>query len=297
MTDSPLQKNNFRCFHRLRVRWAEVDMQKIVFNAHYLMYIDTAVADYWRALAVPYESAMQALGGDIFVKKASVEYFASARYDDVLDIGVRCERVGNSSMQFVAGVFAGEQLLVRGELLYVFANPHSQKAMPVPVALRNLFEQFEAGQQMTQLQVGDWSSLGTACSAVRTAVFVQEQGIPAEMEWDAADALAVHALVCNGLGQGLATGRLLQHAPGVGRIGRMAVLRVLRGGNLGQGVLSALTHAAQARGDHELILHAQTSALGFYAKAGFTPRGAGFEEAGIPHIEMFKILSTTRAKL
>ena len=66
-TDTTAEKNqvtrqDFRLFHRLRVRWAEVDMQKIVFNGHYLMYFDTAMADYWRALALPYEQTMHALG-------------------------------------------------------------------------------------------------------------------------------------------------------------------------------------------------------------------------------------------
>jgi hypothetical protein len=60
-----MQRSDFRCFHRLRVRWAEVDMQKIVFNAHYLMYIDTAMSDYWRALALPYEASMETLGGEM----------------------------------------------------------------------------------------------------------------------------------------------------------------------------------------------------------------------------------------
>ena len=55
-----MQRSDFRCLHRLRVRCAEVDMQKIVFNAHYLMYIDTAMSDYWRALALPYESKSNA---------------------------------------------------------------------------------------------------------------------------------------------------------------------------------------------------------------------------------------------
>jgi len=59
-----MNRQDFRFFHRLRVRWAEVDMQKIVFNAHYLMYFDTAIADYWRALALPYEAAMQQLQGE-----------------------------------------------------------------------------------------------------------------------------------------------------------------------------------------------------------------------------------------
>lgn len=107
MTQHTTTRANFRFFHPLRVRWAEVDMQKIVFNAHYLMYFDTAISDYWRALALPYEAAMEYLGGDLYVKKASLEYHASARYDDQLAIGLRCERIGNSSIQFRGGVFRG----------------------------------------------------------------------------------------------------------------------------------------------------------------------------------------------
>ena len=58
-----MQRSDFRCVHRLRVRWAEVDMQKIVFNAHYLMSIDNPMSDSWRALALPSEASMLALGG------------------------------------------------------------------------------------------------------------------------------------------------------------------------------------------------------------------------------------------
>ena len=93
-------RKDFRFVERSRVRWAEVDLQGIVFNGHYLMYFDTAVAGYWRALAMPYHDTMQALQGDLYVRKATLEYEASARYDDVLDIGIRCGRIGNSSMVF-----------------------------------------------------------------------------------------------------------------------------------------------------------------------------------------------------
>ena len=116
-----MKREEFRFFHRLRVRWAEVDMQKIVFNAHYLMYFDTAIADYWRAMALPYEEAMVALGGDLYVKKATIEFHASARMDDVLDVGMKCARIGNSSMAFTGGLFRQNDLLVSCELLYVFA--------------------------------------------------------------------------------------------------------------------------------------------------------------------------------
>ncbi len=286
----PMKTQDFRFFHRLRVRWAEVDMQKIVFNGHYLMYLDTAVADYWRALALPYEQAMHLLGGDMYVKKATLEYHASARYDDQLAIGMKCARIGNSSMQFVGGIFCADKLLVSGELLYVFADPATQTSKPVPQPLRDLMLGFEAGQGTTRLQVGSWQDLREAAAPLRTEVFVQEQGVPQEIEWDEADHTAVHAVVFNHLNQAVATGRLLQHAPGVARIGRMAVSRVLRGGSLGRQVLLALMQAAAERGDTQVVLHAQCSAQGFYERLGYAPHGEVFHEAGIAHIEMVKKL-------
>jgi len=97
--------------HRLRVRWAEVDMQKIVFNAHYLMYFDTAITDYWRALGLPYEEAMLQLGGELYVRQASIEYHGSACFDDQLEVALKCGRIGNSSMIFSGAIFRGDELL------------------------------------------------------------------------------------------------------------------------------------------------------------------------------------------
>ncbi len=270
-------------------------MQKIVFNGHYLMYFDTAMADYWRALAVPYEAAMHHLGGDLFVKKAALEYHASARYDDVLDVGLKCTRLGNSSIAFTCGVFQGDKRLVGCELIYVYADPATQTSRPVPQALRDLFTSFEAGEAMTRLEQGNWQTLGQDAGRVRKEVFVHEQGIPESEEWDAQDATAVHAVVYNRLDMPLATGRLLvagqEHNQRVAKIGRMATQRVLRGTGLGRTVLDALVHSAAARGDHEVVLHAQRSAAAFYAKAGFTEQGAPFDEVGIPHIEMGKLVT------
>ncbi|HEY0201673.1 MAG TPA: GNAT family N-acetyltransferase [Burkholderiaceae bacterium] len=140
------------------------------------------------------------------------------------------------------------------------------------------------------LHTGTWAELGQAAAQVRTEVFVHEQGIPAAEEWDADDASAVHAVVLGPSGQPLATGRLLRHAPGVARIGRMAVCRPARGGKLGRMVLEALLECARQRGDHEVILHAQRYAEGFYARAGFAPYGEPFDEAGIAHIAMRRVL-------
>jgi YbgC/YbaW family acyl-CoA thioester hydrolase len=287
---SSTQRSDYRLFHRLQVRWAEVDMQKIVFNAHYLMYFDTAMSGYWRSLALPYEATLQQLGGDLFVKKASVEYHGSARYDDQLDVGLRCARIGTSSVLFEGAIFRGDSLLITCELLYVYADPATQKSQPVPATLRAAFGAFEAGEAVTQLQVGSWDSVRELASVLRTDVFVQEQGIGAHMVWDDSDADAVHALVCNRLGRPVATGRLLQHAPGIGRIGRMAVDRGLRGSRFGKDVLIGLMDAARQRGDTQVMLHAQCSAEGFYTRLGFVARGPVFEEAGIQHIEMVQPL-------
>ena len=285
-----MQRQNFRCMHRLRVRWAEVDMQKIVFNAHYLMYIDTAMSDYWRALALPYEASMHILGGEMYVKKATVEYHASAKLDDTLDVGMRCARIGNSSCLFEAAIFCGDRLLVTGELVYVFADPATQTSTPVPAALRAMLEGYEAGAEMVEVRTGDWNTLGRDAARLRTAVFVREQGIPADVEADALDASARHAVLYNRLGQPVATGRLLQQAPGVGRIGRMAVDRSVRGAQWGRVLLAALVEAARARGDTQVQLHAQCSAQGFYERAGFTVAGAPYEEAGLAHVLMTQAL-------
>lgn len=288
MTDTTRQ--DFRFFHRLRVRWAEVDMQRIVFNAHYLMYFDTAMTDYWRALALPYDTTMQTLEGELYVKKATVEFHASARADDQLEVALKCSRIGTSSLVFDGAIFRGNEHLVSCELIYVFADPATQTSRPVPVALRDTMLGYEAWEPMVRVELGTWQALGSAASQVRTEVFLEEQRIPVEMEWDEADESAIHALARNRLGLPVATGRLLQHAPGVSRIGRMAVNRLLRGSNVGRDVLRALMLAATQRGDHEVRLHAQRSAEGFYARLGFLPRGEPFEEAGIVHIEMVHAL-------
>ncbi len=283
-----MKRQDFRFFHRLRVRWVEVDMQKIVFNAHYLMYFDTAITDYWRALAMPYEETMVQLGGDLYVKKASVEYHSSAKFDDRLDVALKCARIGTSSMTFAGAIFRGDELLISCELIYVFADPSSQTSRPVPDVLRRMLTGFEAGEAMLRIKTGDWKALGADASKVRTAVFVTEQGIPMEMEWDEADNTAVHAVAYNGLGQGIATGRLVTQAAGVGKIGRMAVHCALRGSGIGGDILHALMDVARQRGDREVMLYAQRSAEGFYQRLGFVPRGEPFEEVGIPHIEMVK---------
>jgi acyl-CoA thioester hydrolase len=136
--------NEFKLQHKLRVRWAEVDMQAIVFNGHYLTYFDVAIAEYWRAAGLPYPSGVvDRFGVDFFVVKATVEYHASAKYDDEITVVARCSQLGRSSLRYLMGIFRGDEHLISGELIYVCADAKTQKSVPIPQPLRDVFTQFE----------------------------------------------------------------------------------------------------------------------------------------------------------
>jgi predicted GNAT family N-acyltransferase len=124
-----------------------------------------------------------------------------------------------------------------------------------------------------------------AVAALRTRVFVEEQGVPAEVEQDAHDATAVHALAEDDEGRVVATGRLLVR-DGRAVIGRMAVDAAARGHGYGAAVLAELHRQAAALGLAEVELHAQLPARGFYERAGYTAVGDVYEEAGIAHVTM-----------
>lgn len=131
-----MARQDFSFSHSLRVRWSEVDMQAIVFNGHYLNYFDVAFTEYWRATGLPDVLAQSAAGLELFARKASIEYHAPARFDDVLDICVRCAELGRSSMRFVLEIYRAEDLLISGEMLYVHADSKIRKSEPVPLTWR-----------------------------------------------------------------------------------------------------------------------------------------------------------------
>lgn len=274
--------------HRLRVRWQEVDAQQVVFNGHYLTYLDVAISDYWRAVGLPYPDAFSHLGGDVFVRHHTLAYHAPARLDDWLDIGVRCESIGTSSIKVGWAVWSDHRLLVTGETVYVYINQGSGRSEPVPPSMRQQIQAHASHEPVTALKLGSWAELQEGARHVRTEVYIKEQAIPPHEEWDTEDAHACHAMISNLAGLPLATGRLITKGmiPGEARIGRMAVLRSMRGAGLGQAVLDALLQVAADRNCHRITLHAQTSAQAFYARHGFVPSGDVFDEVGIPHILM-----------
>jgi predicted GNAT family N-acyltransferase len=129
---------------------------------------------------------------------------------------------------------------------------------------------------------------------LRTRVFVDEQGVPPEIEQDDRDATAVHALSRDAAGRVVATGRLLLGDGGRAGIGRMATDAGVRGSGHGTAVLAELHRQAIRHGVTEIELHAQVSARGFYERAGYAPVGEVYEEAGIAHVTMRRRL--TRAE-
>jgi len=137
-------RDDFTFFHTLRVRWAEVDRQDVVFNGNYFLYFDVAVSEYWRAIGFNYpQDIVDKFGTDIYAVKATAEYHASATYDDVLDIGCRVARIGRSSMQFRLGIFRGSEQITSGELIYVNADPRTRRSAPWPEPLQKAILAYE----------------------------------------------------------------------------------------------------------------------------------------------------------
>jgi predicted GNAT family N-acyltransferase len=136
------------------------------------------------------------------------------------------------------------------------------------------------------VRVADWARDEAKLRAVRIEVFVIEQNIPEELEWDSHDVVSVHALAEDAAGTPIGCGRLLPD----GHVGRLAVLSDFRGRGVGAALLDALLSLARGRGDARVVLNAQTQAMRFYAKFGFAPVGTPFLEAGIPHQAMERAL-------
>jgi acyl-CoA thioester hydrolase len=137
---------DFRHRMPLRVRWAEVDKQGVVFNAHYLLYCDVCVTEYWRAVGVHYPDDFVSKGSDLFVRKSTVDYFSAAYYDDELEVCGRIARLGNSSLRFVVEIFRRRQyeaVLITAELIYVYTELVSRTAQSIPYDLRARLRAFE----------------------------------------------------------------------------------------------------------------------------------------------------------
>lgn len=138
--------DDYRLRLPMRVRWAEVDRQGVVFNGHYLTYCDVCVTEYWRAIGMPYPAAFLEIGSDLFVRKATLEYHAPAVFDDELEVCGRTARLGRTSLVFRVGMYRRAQSggpLVEGDLVYVNTDPATRTTQPLPEVLRQRIRTFE----------------------------------------------------------------------------------------------------------------------------------------------------------
>lgn len=139
----------------------------------------------------------------------------------------------------------------------------------------------------------DWARDHEYLRQIREAVFVREQQVPSALEWDGSDGSCRHVLAEAAHGAPIGTGRLLTD----GHIGRMAVLAPWRGRGVGSAILTELVRWAAEQGMTEVALNAQTHALGFYQRHGFSVEGEVFLDAGIEHLRMRRVLGQTNVQV
>jgi predicted GNAT family N-acyltransferase len=132
------------------------------------------------------------------------------------------------------------------------------------------------------LREATWADDAEALRAIRQAVFIEEQNVPPELEWDDLDARCPHALATDVDGRPIGCARLVDRV----KIGRIAVLQLWRGAGVGSALLRFMIERVEARGEAECRLDAQTRALDFYRRHGFTAEGDEFLDANIPHRHM-----------
>lgn len=137
--------DSFHFFHTLRVRYSEIDGQKIVFNAHYLTYLDVAITEYFRTVLGENWTNESSEGFDIALVKSTLEYRKPARLDDVLSIGCKIKKMGNSSftVEFQITKKGSDDILLQAEHIYVSFNAETGKSAPIPQRVRSLINRFE----------------------------------------------------------------------------------------------------------------------------------------------------------
>lgn len=134
---------NFRFSHPLRVRWAECDLQGIVFFGRYYEYFDLGMTEYLRNLGFTYPTAFTDSDGDLFIKHSHCDYAGSASFDDELDVHTRIAKLGRSSIVFDFRVTRAGEVLATGEVVYVFADPEARTTLALPEDFREAVREFE----------------------------------------------------------------------------------------------------------------------------------------------------------
>jgi len=131
-------REHYPYFHRLRVRYSEIDGQGIVFNAHYLTYFDVALTEFMRERDFDFVELVRSEQLDFHLVKSLVEYRLPIRMDQLIDIGVRAARVGTSSVTWHLGIFSADDAtcLACGEIVWVCSKVGEHKSHPLPDVFR-----------------------------------------------------------------------------------------------------------------------------------------------------------------
>ena len=134
-----MSREQFWFFHPLRVRYSETDPQGVVHNANYLMYFDTTITEYFRALGYDQQADAKRTGVDFHVVKSLIEYKAPVRFDQEIDVGARVARIGNSSLVFELAILPkeGADALVTGEIVWVYTSQQTHRPVPIPKSIRD----------------------------------------------------------------------------------------------------------------------------------------------------------------
>jgi len=137
-------KSRFRFHHDIRVRFADTDLQSIVFNANYLTYYDVAWTEYFRAVGYEWKDLL-ALGVDTVLARTTMEFKSPARFDEILEVHTRVSKIGTTSLTFEFAIYPqGEDRLINSATsLYVCVDPNKLTSTPIPDELRERIVQFE----------------------------------------------------------------------------------------------------------------------------------------------------------
>jgi len=140
-----MKRDQFKFFQDLRVRYAEVDSQGIVFNAHYLTYFDTAITEYMRNINYDYHTLVSRKGLDFHLVKSAVEYLKPIGFDEIIEIGVTAHKIGKSSLTWVLAIFkkGASECLAKGEIVWVCSKVGTNKSYPLPEDLVKLLSGYE----------------------------------------------------------------------------------------------------------------------------------------------------------
>ncbi len=140
-----MARSDFKFFHTMRVRYSEIDHQGVVFNAHYLTYLDVGHTEYMRSMRYNYSAAVKETGIDFHLVKATVEFKAPLYFDQEFDVGIRVARLGNTSITIIYEIYktGTDDLVACGEKVDVCVYLEGHKPVQIPEGFRKAMEEFE----------------------------------------------------------------------------------------------------------------------------------------------------------